>query len=96
MYRQGDILMIKAEEYKGDKLDSTIIQEGEATGHAHRIADPATAELFGVRGVAEFIVVNTAADIVHEDHNTITLDEGIYRIVRQREYSPRENRRVLD
>ena len=96
MFRQGDILLVKAEAHEGEKLESLVIQEGEVTGHAHRIADPDTAALFGVNGIAEFVVVSQPAEIVHEDHDTVNLEAGIYRVIRQREYSPKANRRVLD
>jgi hypothetical protein len=36
------------------------------------------------------------ADLVHEEHNTIALAQGDYRVWQQREYSPAAIRTVVD
>lgn len=96
MYRQGDILIVPV-----DKLpealrprEGNVIAEGEATGHAHRI-EAADALLESVRGEM-FMKLVSASRIVHEEHGPIELPAGLYRIVRQREYSPEADRVVLD
>jgi len=54
--------------------------------------------LRGSRTDVEFISVpKGGADLVHEEHDTIPVSEGDYRIVRQREFSVLEGiRRVAD
>ena len=37
-----------------------------------------------------------SADLIHEEHATITLPQGIYLVWMQREYSPEAIRRVID
>ena len=76
-----------------------VLAEGEATGHAHAIAEPDARE-FRV-GDERFVLVRSAAQLIHEEHATIDLPPGAYRVVIQREYAPAplpENawRRVVD
>jgi hypothetical protein len=35
-------------------------------------------------------------DLVHEEHATITIDPGVYRVQRMREYAPEAPRRLAD
>ena len=76
-----------------------VLAEGEATGHAHAIAEPDARE-FRV-GDERFVLVRSAAQLIHEEHATIDLPPGAYRVVIQREYEPAplpQNawRRVID
>jgi hypothetical protein len=41
-------------------------------------------------------VTGEPAALEHDEHDTITLPPGSYRIVRQREYAPEEIRYVAD
>lgn len=41
-------------------------------------------------------VQNVIAEVNHQEHDTVTLDPGKYKIVRQREYSPEAIRNVAD
>lgn len=90
-FRQGDILLLRIEslpvEASEQKIpDRIVLAYGEVTGHAHAIAS-SEAKLY-VRGSENFIVVPQEASLVHEEHNTITLRAGVYKIIRQREYEP--------
>jgi hypothetical protein len=38
----------------------------------------------------------SAPQLQHAEHATQTIEPGVYRVVRQREYSPEEIRRVAD
>jgi hypothetical protein len=64
-----------------------VLAEGEATGHAHAIADPG-ALLFEGDGEERFLELVEAAMLTHEEHETIVLPPGAYRVIRQREYTP--------
>jgi len=101
-YRQGDILFIKhqdkpsGEAVSRDNRNRLVVAEGEATGHAHAIhTETATLYRDEVLNRA-WVVVDDTADVVHEEHDTITLDSGIWMVVYQRQYVRGEVRRVLD
>ena len=103
-FRQGDVLLvavpaIPADAERQPRHGRLVLAEGEATGHAHAIAEPDARE-FRV-GDERFVLVRSAAQLIHEEHATIDLPPGAYRVVIQREYEPAplpENawRRVVD
>ena len=67
-----------------------VLAFGEATGHAHAIADGG-ANLYRVRDQATLWLEVSAAGgvrLVHEEHAPILLPAGWYIVRRQREYSP--------
>lgn len=91
MYRHGDLLLepvagiphgAKREERKGD----IILALGEATGHAHRVKTPGAVTFLA--GVDRYLVVRDQAELTHEEHATIVLPAGAYKITRQRVYVP--------
>ena len=101
-YRQGDVMLIRQ-----DSIDITnatpiqpsdgklILAEGETTGHAHTI-DCQTAGLFDLIGKTVLIVKETSI-LDHQEHNQIEVTPGIYWVVHQIEYQPKElPRRVMD
>ncbi len=95
-YRQGDLLFIRQDTRPAADLttrQSTVIVAGEATGHAHRLT--AGAVLEAPDGTL-YLDLPYAAKVVHEEHNPISLDAGLWLVVRQREYSPEAIRTVLD
>jgi hypothetical protein len=103
-FRQGDVLLLGVPAIPADATRQTrrgrlVLAEGEATGHAHAILEPDARE-FRV-GDERFVLVRSAAQLIHEEHATIDLPPGAYRVVIQREYRPAalaENawRRVID
>lgn len=99
-YRQGDVMLVAAEIPKGSKpglrdQDRIVLAYGEVTGHAHAIADPACAIFVGSHGTP-YIRAKKAVELKHEEHGTIKVPAGSYRVVRQREYSPEAIRQVAD
>ncbi len=98
MWRQGDVLIDTIPELPNDAVRraGTVLVEGEMTGHAHRIANPATAELWEADGNLYLKVIGTTAEIAHDEHKVITLNKGIYRVWQQREYTPKAIRSVMD
>ena len=102
-FRQGDILFVKinedatGDEVPRDNQNRVVVAEGEATGHCHAIHEDAV-EMFRDQKLdrAWVVVKEATADVVHEEHDTITLDEGTWRIVYQRQYVRGQVRRVLD
>ncbi|MBD3352496.1 MAG: hypothetical protein GF364_13490 [Candidatus Lokiarchaeota archaeon] len=86
LYRQGDVLIVKIEKLPNftRMMNSDIIVEGEATGHAHRLKNG----WLYTDGRDLFISAQADTEIVHEEHDTIPLDAGLYKVIRQREYIP--------
>jgi len=86
--RQGDVLVLRVKEVPEGaiKKDNLILAEGEATGHLHELN---TGELYEKDGTLYFKVSeDTVASLVHPEHNTVTFEPGIYKVVHQREYEP--------
>jgi hypothetical protein len=100
MYRHGDVIImsIKAIPTDASRRPSAILARGEATGHSHRMADPASVELYddAEAGVGYLVVHGESAMLVHDEHAPIKLPTGSYRFWQQREYSPKEIRRIVD
>jgi hypothetical protein len=101
MYRQGDVLIVAVEWIPPNAFpvltedDHVVVAYGEATGHAH-VLECADVQLLE-HGRAQFVHVGSeGAALVHDEHETIALPEGNYRIVQQREYTPEEIRPVAD
>ena len=101
LFRQGDVLVerirprslksaIKVERENG----RIVLAHGEATGHAHAIAELGV-EMFEVDG-QRLVFSETGFSIQHEEHSRIDLPAGTYRVTRQREYTPEQIRNVLD
>lgn len=90
-YRQGDVLLVRVEalpvgrpvEVDGDRL---ILARGEATGHHHSIAAADGELVDAAEGV--FLRIMTPTPLEHQEHASIPLEPGLYRVVRQREYRP--------
>ena len=95
-YRQGDVLLVRVDDddvrsrpHRSVARDDgrIVLAYGEATGHAHAIAD-ADAELIELEDGGRFLVTARGVSLRHEEHETIELPPGSYRVVRQREYAP--------
>lgn len=90
LYRHGDVLVGSVDALPDDatKREGVTLAYGEVTGHSHRIADPSHAETFMYDGQLYLRVTAPTAQLIHEEHHTITLPAGIYRVWQQREYEP--------
>jgi len=97
IYRQGDVLIMRVDESPDDFGERTAVQRdegrivlayGEVTGHAHAIADD-HATLWLLPDDDRLLTVE-GADVAlrHEEHATIVIPPGTYRVRRQREYVP--------
>ena len=99
--QQGDILIEAAGVPAGAKpvtrRDGRIIlADGESTGHAHAVvADTAVA--YEADGTL-YLSVDADTDVVHEEHGTVTLPPGEYRVrhVREFDHFAEEARDVQD
>jgi hypothetical protein len=98
LWRHGDVFIqtCAAIPMSATRLPHLILAKGELTGHAHRIAERDAAELFRHDDMLYLRVTGESATVTHEEHRSIALKPGVYRVWIQREYSPQEIRRVLD
>ena len=97
LYQQGDVLITKVLEVKGNKLNHLTLALGEATGHHHTITK-GDAELYNYEGVLFLRVNSEEAELTHQEHNTITIPKGDYKIgiVREFDHWAEEAKNVRD
>jgi len=92
MFRQGDVLLVPTvpatESEMVEQGEAVVLVLGEATGHAH-VARGVGLNLARARGEVFLTVPAPGGELTHDEHATIPLPPGTYRIVRQREYVPR-------
>lgn len=97
-WRQGDVFIIATDSFPNDlKPRPPILAEGEVTGHAHRLraGSPAQVLADGKGGLFLF-VEGDEVTVEHEEHGPVTIPRGGYIVRIQREYHPKEIRRVID
>lgn len=104
-FRQGDVLIIGTplppdlHEIPREQ-ERIVLAEGEATGHAHAIADAGATLYRPASDQADIdarflqIVAEAGVELRHEEHAPITLPAGTYRVIRQREYTPQPGLRA--
>jgi len=104
MYRQGDVLIVCVKsipehvEPIGRENGRVVLAHGEVTGHAHVIKDNRVALFRDPKLAAVFMRVSgdTPVLLEHDEHDTISIPAGNYRVIRQREYHPEAIRNVAD
>jgi hypothetical protein len=110
LYAQGDLLIecLGETPVSGPIIEPvcgvTILAEGEATGHRHAIYD--TVLMFRDESLARDVpeglyvghvrVESPFARVEHNEHDTINLPRGTYRVTRQRELQPGDAVLVAD
>ena len=96
LWQQGDVLMEPVSRIKGERLAHKRLAEGEATGHAHvAVADDV---VIYEEGETIYLDAPTGTEIAHEEHATVTLPPGTYRVRKVREFDhfAEEARNVQD
>ena len=95
LVRQGDVLFVPINKIPEEAvLEKTrTVAYGEVTGHSHDLVG--VAEVYSL-GDQLFALVGGATKVVHQEHDTIAVEKGLYEIRIQREYIPQSSRRVLD
>ena len=110
MYAQGDILIERVDDVSPSGQNITpdpggvhVLARGEATGHRHAFYTPVVmfrddalardmpSELY----VAHVKIDSASAELKHEEHDTINLSRGTYRVRRQREYNPDQSKQKV-
>jgi len=93
VYRQGDVLLVKVDELPAEvkpvKRDAgrIVLAYGEQTGHAHAIKAPQVKMLMTLAG-ERFLSSATGFNLNHEEHATVKLPAGTFKVIRQVEYTP--------
>jgi len=108
--RQGDVLIVALSAIPADQIQyagipsdavpvkrgplGLLLAEGKATGHHHAIRS-ADAALFVADGV-RFLRAAGPVDLTHEEHGTITIPAGEYRVSGHHEALPGELPRQVE
>ena len=105
MVRQGDVLLRPVASLPAGAVrlprdnGRLILAHGEVTGHCHEVltdadaVDAFLAELAGVR----YLTAPPSTRVVHEEHATIPIPEGVFEVIAPFEWSDSlEPRQVLD
>lgn len=102
LIRQGDVLVQRVEAIPegcaevprdGDRI---VLAYGEVTGHAHAIHERDVTMLRAANADVYLRVVEPSM-LRHEEHTHIAIPPGLYRVVRQREWTDdSEPRQVAD
>jgi hypothetical protein len=90
---QGDVAIVSADSIPADATltdrdqGRIVLAYGEVTGHAHAITDP-DAELYtdGLNDRFLRVLAEGGVTLDHEEHSTIVLPPGDYRVIQQREF----------
>jgi hypothetical protein len=94
-YRQGDVLVMRAEHSLGvpfrvrrDRRGRLVLASGDASGHAHVIDGPDAELLDDPLTGRRFLRLVAESKLSHEEHAPIALPPGLYEVRRQRVYDP--------
>ena len=95
--RQGDVFLRQIPKEKLPKdlqpVEDRILARGETTGHSHRMEG---GKVMRSGNGQLYVVVEEPTRLLHEEHGIQEVQEGVYEVVGQREYSPLNERRVSD
>jgi hypothetical protein len=97
--QQGDVQLFPQAIPAGmEKVGGNIIQEGEHTGHAHRLYDGDYQIFDNPKTKERWLRVVSPVSFGHEEHHGITIPPGDYRIgiIQQWDYDTEESKRVVD
>lgn len=100
-FRQGDVFLVRVNEVPEDakpvERDNgrVVLAYGEVTGHAHAIEESHVTLLSRAENDRFLRIVGAAANLVHEEHSTIAIPPGTYRVVRQREWGDEDEPRMV-
>ena len=95
-YRQGELLFLWQETRPSVDLSprqGLVIVAGETTGHAHRLQSGTILE---APDGTLYLDLTQTTQVERVEHGPITLDPGLWLVVRQREYGPEAIREVRD
>ena len=102
IFRQGDILLVRVSKKPNGlrRAESTngrfILARGEQTGHHHSVLAEEAELLLDKDGEMFLQAMSDAVALEHQEHATLTLPKGTYKVIRQRSYTPQAIIRVAD
>jgi hypothetical protein len=100
LIQQGDVLFYKMKSLPKnlEEQKTNIVQEGEATGHAHRLSGTNFQMFIQPETKKRYLRIVKATPLTHEEHKKIDLPEGEYEIgiVREYDHWDEESRAVID
>ena len=111
LYAQGDILLELIEEAtpadpsEAGEGGTIVLARGEATGHRHVLSggraafyrdDAAARDIPSDLYIGHVRIDGASAELRHEEHATVTVPRGTYRVRRQREWEGGAVRPVAD
>jgi hypothetical protein len=80
--RHGDVCLIPCDLPESAKLEFTgtefVVQEGEQTGHCHRLKSPSKFKVFTSNNV-RYVQIEAPSTISHEEHKELVVSPGVYR-----------------
>lgn len=99
--QQGDVLIKRIEKFDEKRMEKKIggvLQEGETTGHAHRLSGDGFTIFQEPTTKQRFLRVVKTTPLTHEEHKEFDIPPGDYviDIVREYDHFEEETRRVLD
>lgn len=95
LVRQGDVALIAVDSIPDDAVTierdrgRVVLAYGEVTGHAHALTEEGITMLKAANQDV-FLRVVEPASLRHEEHSRIDVPPGLYRVVRQREWTDAE------
>lgn len=97
-YRHGDLCIKQIDELpkEAKKCKNNVLASGTATGHNHKINSKILC-VYEKEGI-KYIKSNKKLDLIHDEHETITLEKGNYIVSTEREYDPFKDliKKVID
>jgi hypothetical protein len=93
MIRQGDVLLVPVDSVPDAVVPVArengrlVLAEGEMTGHAH-VIEAEQVELVTAEQANQLYLLVHGCDpveLLHEEHSTLPVEAGMYRVVQQRE-----------
>ena len=90
LFRHGDVLIQQVSELPAaaKPLKHRTLAHGELTGHSHRMKEKDGVALWQSAQELFLRIDADLATVIHQEHAPIEIPRGIYRVWRQREYTP--------
>lgn len=102
MIRQGDLLLVAVEAIPQDATEEpreasgrVVLAYGEATGHAHALHEEGVS-MWRAVNQAVFLRVLEPSNLIHEEHDRIAIPPGLYRVMRQRQWTDDDEPILVD
>lgn len=95
-YRQGDVLLIESKTPRSwlpvrqsrvpRDNGRIVLAYGEVTGHAHAITAPESDAILTEAQNARFLLLMRDVELTHEEHGTLDIPAGNYKVVTQEQF----------